>query len=630
MNEEQEKKGSAISGMRAALTVFAKLPLPVKTTIIGAGVGFFLVLIIIILFCVSLGNVIEFFQPDTTKIEGKIGQAHQELRERVDRVATQIKKDTGVEIDKYLLVSTLVYDEDIDTMSDSSLMENIEGSLSDEGGQNWLVTLGQTLLDKITNVTDTYLGTAFTKKGKELRRWRKSERTIYAVAIQMVNENKLDLPFYKENLIKNIIPRYYYDYVPEKNKDATIKEIATEIFSKADLYKFLWADEKNKNNNNCIVSGDTQARMFLEMTPEEYISYMGPIAQADYSRTGILASVTLAQSILESGWGKSKLSVEANNMFGMKGSLSGSSWPNSTWDGVSLYNIDTGEQTSSGDRYTVNANFRKYPSVEASVGDHSAYLVGAPVDNGLRYAGITDTTNYTEQTKIIKNGGYATDVNYVSLIVELIQERNLDKWDVTTNVSSSNLVCNGSESQVSGWTVRTIVPTKSDSAFDFSMSNVGQCVWYAQGRAIEIVQELAKKNKISSDKMENIKRLLLSGYGNAEGWFEGTTGIFKHETDIKKPKAGSFAVWGGGSTACTKPCGHISVIEEVNDANKTITFTEGWANGGSSCPGTGSCVSFQNKTMSFDEFYEYAKNNGGIHNGTMFFKGYVSFLEPES
>ena len=73
------------------------------------------------------------------------------------------------------------------------------------------------------------------------------------------------------------------------------------------------------------------------MTEQEFISFMGPLAQADMAKSGVLASVTTAQAILESGYGSTELARNANNFFGMKCSLSGNTWPGSTWDGVSKY-----------------------------------------------------------------------------------------------------------------------------------------------------------------------------------------------------------------------------------------------------------------------------------------------------
>ncbi len=176
------------------------------------------------------------------------------------------------------------------------------------------------------------------------------------------------------------------------------------------------------------VSSATQATSLKSMTTTQYINTVGPLAQADYKKTGILASVTLAQSILESGWGKSELAQNANNMFGMKTSLSGNTWSGSAWDGTSVYTKKTNEEVN-GKTITITASFRKYASIEKSISDHSAYLIGAKNGSSLRYAGLTKATTYKAQIQIIKNGGYATSSSYVTQVCNLITKYNLTKWD---------------------------------------------------------------------------------------------------------------------------------------------------------------------------------------------------------
>ena len=105
------------------------------------------------------------------------------------------------------------------------------------------------------------------------------------------------------------------------------------------------------------------------MNTQQFISTLGPLATKDMRTSGILASITMAQAILESGWGTSELAVNANNFFGMKKSLSGNTWPNSTWDGKSVYKILTSEQKSNGEVYKIEAYFRKYADILDSIRD---------------------------------------------------------------------------------------------------------------------------------------------------------------------------------------------------------------------------------------------------------------------
>lgn len=164
------------------------------------------------------------------------------------------------------------------------------------------------------------------------------------------------------------------------------------------------------------------------ISKSSFIEKLGPIARANYRRTGILASVTMAQAILESGWGQSSLAQNGNNLFGMKTNLSGNNWSGSAWDGVNYYRKSTYEYGSGG-RYSIKANFRKYSCVEDSIEDHSAYLLKAKNGSRKRYAGLTKTKSYKKQLQIIKNGGYATSGSYVSQLCRVISTYNLTKWD---------------------------------------------------------------------------------------------------------------------------------------------------------------------------------------------------------
>ena len=70
---------------------------------------------------------------------------------------------------------------------------------------------------------------------------------------------------------------------------------------------------------------------------ELFIETVAEGAQEMQAETGISAALTIAQAILESGWGSSELARMANNLFGMKTSLSGNTWEGSSWDGKSSY-----------------------------------------------------------------------------------------------------------------------------------------------------------------------------------------------------------------------------------------------------------------------------------------------------
>jgi len=149
----------------------------------------------------------------------------------------------------------------------------------------------------------------------------------------------------------------------------------------------------------------------------------------DTDKSGILWSVTAAQWILESGYGKTKLATEAENYFGMKCNLSSNTWQ-SVWDGKSKLPIKTQEDPGNGNYYWITADFRKYPDMEHSILDHAGYLLGAEKSKGVkRYAGLTECKDYRKAIQLIKDGGYATDTRYVSKICNIIERFNLNRYD---------------------------------------------------------------------------------------------------------------------------------------------------------------------------------------------------------
>ncbi len=177
-----------------------------------------------------------------------------------------------------------------------------------------------------------------------------------------------------------------------------------------------------------------QTAELKNLSDADVIAKVGTLFSVDQREGGILASVSLAQFILESGYGKSELAQNANNVFGMKKNLSGNTWGGSAWDGVSVYGKQTQEYVD-GKYVTVTADFRKYSCVEDSIADHSAYLLGAVDGKKLRYDGLKGCTDYQKAVQIIKDGGYATSPDYVEKLCTIIERWELTKWDVKDAVS---------------------------------------------------------------------------------------------------------------------------------------------------------------------------------------------------
>jgi LysM repeat protein len=142
---------------------------------------------------------------------------------------------------------------------------------------------------------------------------------------------------------------------------------------------------------------------------QAYIDEFKGIAVREMRMYGIPASITLAQGILESGDGTSRLATEANNHFGIK--------CHEDWEGGRIYHDDDAKGEC----------FRKYKHAEESYRDHSIFL-----STRSRYASLFeyDKTDYKNWAKGLKKAGYATSPTYADALINLIETNQLHQYDV--------------------------------------------------------------------------------------------------------------------------------------------------------------------------------------------------------
>jgi len=148
---------------------------------------------------------------------------------------------------------------------------------------------------------------------------------------------------------------------------------------------------------------------------KNFIATVGAMASADMQKSGVLASLTIAQAILESGWGTSALAVNANALFGIKA--------DSRWNGR-VYSKSTLECYDGVNFTSEVALFRAYDSWQHSVNDHSAFLLA-----GSRYKDVIGERNYKKACTAIHRAGYATDPGYADKLINLIEKYSLTDYD---------------------------------------------------------------------------------------------------------------------------------------------------------------------------------------------------------
>lgn len=178
------------------------------------------------------------------------------------------------------------------------------------------------------------------------------------------------------------------------------------------------------------VKSCTQVSELEGWTPAQVVEYVGPLFTEDQRKTGILASVSMAQFIVESGYGQSRLSLEANNCFGIKGYPEDTPRVDCPWDGVSVYYISTKEYDAWGNAYYTEAGFRQYACMEDSIEDHSRILITSTNGDRPRYEGVVGCTDYKKAFQIIRNGGYATSPDYVDLLCDVVEYWDLTQYDL--------------------------------------------------------------------------------------------------------------------------------------------------------------------------------------------------------
>ncbi len=159
-------------------------------------------------------------------------------------------------------------------------------------------------------------------------------------------------------------------------------------------------------------------------TRQEYIDAYKDEAVKEMLRTGIPASITLAQGILESGDGNSPLARYAKNHFGIKCH---------NWTGPTFIQDDD----------TKNECFRKYQDPYQSYQDHSEFLT-----TRSRYAFLFElsSTDYKAWAHGLKRAGYATNPKYPELLIKIIEENNLHVFDKLDKVPVKNVKSNSEKS----------------------------------------------------------------------------------------------------------------------------------------------------------------------------------------
>ena len=162
-----------------------------------------------------------------------------------------------------------------------------------------------------------------------------------------------------------------------------------------------------------ILEGDYRNPANLSGNQLEFVNSIINGAISAYKKYGVLPSLTLAQAILETGWGKSKI---GNNIFGIKARES--------WTGKTK-RVKT-KEWENGHYKTITDTFRDYDSIEESIEDHAKLLTTK------RYQAVINSKDYKEACRTVKECGYATSPTYTKSLTDLVEKYGLNQYDPKT------------------------------------------------------------------------------------------------------------------------------------------------------------------------------------------------------
>lgn len=236
----------------------------------------------------------------------------------------------------------------------------------------------------------------------------------------------------------------------------------------------------------CLLLANIQ--VFSQNSVKAYINKYSDLAVKEMKRAGIPASITLAQGILESDAGNSRLAVKANNHFGIK--------CHSSWKGKKIYHDDDAK----------NECFRKYKSAYLSYKDHSDFI-----KNGQRYQFLFDykITDYKSWARGLKKAGYATDKKYAQNLIRIIETYNLQRFDSKKYAKQQKKLEkkrekeNKRSQEIVDYDNFTIDPFKGDvkqiNDIDYIIVKKGETV-YSISKKFDLMQwQIIKYNELNED-----------------------------------------------------------------------------------------------------------------------------------
>lgn len=350
----------------------------------------------------------------------------------------------------------------------------------------------------------------------------KVEELIEIPVIEETNEDEI-LESKETEEVEETIPEEFQGL--EEYNQSEIYDLAMQIMED---------DLQSKSNRSFMM------RSFSTGMPhvDSFFESIVPLAIEDSIQSGVLPSITIAQGALESAWGLSSLTKNANNLFGIKSS--------NDWNGK-VYDIITQEYMpakydSKGNIiakaywYNVVAGFRMYNNWLESVNDHGKFFTSTEWRKN-NYKHVIGEKDYRKAAQALLDSGYATDPGYANKLIAIIDNYGLYKYDEVPVLTSkyhvqkkgwlskrgSSLTLGNAEERLRVEDLRLSFPQNNDIGIQFSshIQKTGWTSWVGEGNTAgntgKSLRMEAVKMKLSGEAAKNYD-IFYRVYSDTVGW----------------------------------------------------------------------------------------------------------------
>jgi len=538
-------------------------------------------------------------------------KAGQKYYEKLNDVYNDYQDD-GVEIDTQLITATIFYGRSLS--EDKFLNEE-----QDDG-------------EEIKEDTDVHL------------------TDVKKLAKNMVSGSGLDYDKYRSYLEETYIPKRFSDMYTQENEEKAVKKIADEIMAFASgkgSGSFANCSVINTSCTGITIKSGSYAGTY---TLEEYIAgVVNHEVGAGWPDEAIKAQAIAARTFA--------LKYTDNCTKEIENSTNAQTFSPATDERIKKLVDETAGMVMTYNGEIINSEYGSWwgnnrdSSCEAyhdcQNGNCSIDLYKSPnkekwtfemPQNYFSWSNVTDSIQMDNST-IRSLGGHCRGMSqfgakYLDLgknykYDQILETFYSDGVQLSSFGNSQNSCPSGTSTQgliasnYRGFMQRVGNPTASDYYYSqeyMYSSNVGQCVWYVQRRALEIMETV----EIDEDTRQKAIAALKNTYGNGRDWWNNPSlTMFGSSTNYAEPKVGAIIVWRytqANINSMGADYGHVAMVEAVDYENKTMTVSDGWkSNWGA--PNSIEYASFGFRTVPFEWALDYGNPNKYI------FMGYVYLLD---